>query len=78
LCGSNTGGTVSVAGAVTLYLFLVPAGALILLVTLVSLLQLYQPKLLPGMVQPSILKERSVFFFIPNYTPSQWIIMNWL
>ncbi len=57
-----TCGTVSVAGAVTLYLFLVPAGALILLVTLVSLLQLYQPKLLPGMVLPLGLKKLFVYF----------------
>jgi hypothetical protein len=55
---------VSVAGAVTLYLFLVPAGALILLVTLVSLLQLYQPKLLPGMVQPLGLKILFAVFSI--------------
>jgi hypothetical protein len=54
---------VYVAGAVTLYLFLVPAGALILLVTLVSLFQLYQPKLLPGMVQPLGLKKVFCVFY---------------
>jgi hypothetical protein len=55
------------AGAVTLYLFLVPAGALILLVTLVSLLQIYQPKLLPGMVQPLDIKEPFLLFYLMDW-----------